>query len=86
MTMIAIGKHTLPKRNLDTPDKYCAEINESNVLVVMHQGKAIQDTVELNNGIRILKEGDLLLKNGTKHKLKPGQCVNKEGAIEKEDP
>jgi hypothetical protein len=52
-------------------------------LVVVHKGKAIVDNEPLGNGTRIMKDGTLILPDGTRRMLKDKDCIDASGAMPK---
>jgi hypothetical protein len=65
------------------PEKYCAKI-EGGKKVVMYQGYTMTDDITLKDGTKILPDGTVVKKDGTKTALQVGECIDKDGMIAKE--
>jgi hypothetical protein len=63
------------------PDKYCATLMGGKITIV-YKGKPILDDKTLANGTRIMKDGTLILPNGTRHALKNKECVDGSGNLQ----
>ena len=65
-------------------DRYCAKMKDGKK-VVMHNGIKMKSEVTLSNGTRIMTDGTIIKSNGTRATLTVGECMTKEGIIQKED-
>jgi hypothetical protein len=61
-------------------EKYCTKM-ENGALKVMHEGKEITADVMLEDGSTIKPNGMHVMKDGTSHMMKEGQCVDKKGKM-----
>lgn len=68
-------------RDNNPPDKYCAEFKDG-LLCVVHNGEALKEDITFANGAKLHTDGVITNKNGRAHVLKPGECVNMDGALE----
>ena len=63
-------------------DKYCAKLKDGKV-VVMHQENILTSDVTLGNGTQIKTDGTVIKKDGSRIVMSEGDCVDKEGKLEK---
>jgi hypothetical protein len=60
--------------------KYCAEMKNGK-LTIMNEGKEMTADVTLANGTKIMMDGTVMMKDGTKRSLTDGECVNNDGKV-----
>jgi hypothetical protein len=60
--------------------KYCAEMKNGK-LTMMKEGKEMTADVTLANGTKIMMDGTVTIKDGTKRSLTDGECVNDNGKV-----
>jgi len=65
------------------PEKYCAKLKDGK-LVVMHRGMEMTAEAVLGNGTRVMTDGTVVKKDGSRQLLKVGECVDKDGNIMQE--
>ena len=61
--------------------RYCAELRDTNNIVILYNGILILEDVNLANGSTIKTNGIVVKKDGSKIELKNGECVDSLGNL-----
>ncbi len=62
-------------------EKYCSELRDSGVIVIVRGGKEILEDVTLANGVTLKMNGVVAKKDGTSFILKNGECIDTLGNL-----
>jgi predicted mannosyl-3-phosphoglycerate phosphatase (HAD superfamily) len=62
-------------------EKYCSELRDTGVIVIVRAGKEITEDVTLANGTTLKMNGVVAKKDGTSFILKNGECIDTLGNL-----
>jgi predicted mannosyl-3-phosphoglycerate phosphatase (HAD superfamily) len=62
-------------------EKYCSELRDSGVIVIVRAGKEVTEEVLLANGVTLKLNGVVAKKDGTSFILKNGECIDTLGNL-----
>lgn len=62
-------------------ERYCSELRDSGVIVIVRGGKEIMEDVVLANGVTLKLNGVVAKKDGTSFILKNGECIDTLGNL-----
>lgn len=64
--------------------EYCAKMRDGKK-VVMHEGTVLTSETTLKNGAKLKTDGTIVKSDGKKETLKEGECISKDGSVEKKE-
>ena len=62
-------------------ERYCSELRDSGVMVVVRGGKEVTQDILLANGVTLKMNGIVAKKDGTSFILKRGECIDTLGNL-----
>lgn len=62
-------------------EKYCSELRDSGVIVIVRGGKEVTEDILLANGVTLKLNGVVAKKDGTSFILKNGECIDTLGNL-----
>lgn len=62
-------------------ERYCSELRDFGVIVIVHGGKEIKEDIILASGVTLKLNGVVSIKDGTSFILKNGECIDSLGNL-----
>src|SRR5438093_8855561 len=76
------AKKFQPQNQSTNDSKYCAMLKDGK-MTLMSEGKTVNAEINLSNGTKVSMEGTVTKSDGTKIVLENGECIDKDGNVEK---